>query len=64
MKIDFDRIAVELGDGDALFRKNWATEAIRRRDEVRDGKVKTVSGDEALARMRQPGYWNADLADD
>lgn len=31
----------------------WATEAKRRRDEVRDGTVKTISGDEALARVRR-----------
>ena len=30
----------------------WATEAKRRRDEVRDGSVKTIPGDEALARVR------------
>ena len=31
----------------------WATEAKRRRDEVRDGSVKTIPGDEALARVRR-----------
>jgi hypothetical protein len=29
----------------------WATEAKRRRDEVRQGLVKTIPGDEALARV-------------
>ena len=31
----------------------WATEAKRRRDEVRDGSVKTIPGDEALAHVRR-----------
>ena len=31
----------------------WATEARRRRDEVRNGLVKTIPGDEALARVRR-----------
>lgn len=31
----------------------WAAEAKRRRDEVRAGNVKTVSGDEALAQVRR-----------
>jgi putative addiction module component (TIGR02574 family) len=31
----------------------WATEAKRRRDEVRQGKVQTVPGDEGLARVRR-----------
>jgi len=30
----------------------WATEAKRRRDEVRRGEVQTIPGDEALARVR------------
>jgi putative addiction module component (TIGR02574 family) len=33
-------------------RASWATEALRRRDEVRSGKVKTIPADEALARVR------------
>ena len=39
----------ELGDIDRL----WATEAKRRRDEVRQGWVQTIPGDEALARVRR-----------
>ena len=31
----------------------WATEAKRRRDEVRSGLVQTIPGDEALARVRR-----------
>ena len=30
----------------------WTAEAIRRRDEVRGGRVQTVPGDEALRRVR------------
>jgi putative addiction module component (TIGR02574 family) len=39
----------ELGEIDRL----WITEAKRRRDEVRQGRVKTIPGDEALARVRR-----------
>ena len=31
----------------------WATEAKRRRDEVRQGLVRTIPGDEALTRVRR-----------
>ena len=31
----------------------WATEAKRRRDEVRQGRVQTIPGEEALARVRR-----------
>ena len=31
----------------------WGTEAKRRRDEVRQGLVQTIPGDEALARVRR-----------
>lgn len=31
----------------------WALEAKRRRDEVRQGRVRTIPGDEALARVRR-----------
>jgi len=31
----------------------WISEAKRRRDEVRSGRVKTIPGDEALARVRR-----------
>ena len=31
----------------------WATEARRRRDEVRQGLVETIPGDEALAQVRR-----------
>jgi putative addiction module component (TIGR02574 family) len=31
----------------------WAAEARRRRDEVRQGRVQTIPGDEALAQVRR-----------
>jgi hypothetical protein len=33
-------------------RASWVIEALGRLDEVRSGKVKTISADEALARVR------------
>ena len=39
----------ELGQIDLL----WTSEAKRRRDAVRGGRVQTVPGDEALARVRR-----------
>jgi hypothetical protein len=49
-----DRL-VESLDADDINRIDglWATEARRRRDEVRQGVVKTIPGDEALARVRR-----------
>jgi len=40
--------AADLGHNDHL----WITEAKRRRDEVRSGRVETVPGDEALQKVR------------
>ena len=40
-------------DTDSSIQSVWTTEAKRRRDEVRDGSVQTVSGDEALERVRR-----------
>ncbi|MEI9896347.1 MAG: addiction module protein [Chthoniobacter sp.] len=37
---------------DDHIRQVWAVEARRRRDEVRSGRVRTVPGDEAMARVR------------
>jgi hypothetical protein len=36
---------------DEEVRGLWAAEAIRRRDEVREGKVQTVQGDVALSQV-------------
>jgi hypothetical protein len=38
---------------DEAVRALWITEAERRRDEVRSGKVKTIPGEEALAAVRR-----------
>lgn len=40
--------AAELGHVDRL----WVTEAKRRRDEVRSGRVEVIPGDEALQKVR------------
>jgi len=40
--------AAELSDLDQL----WAADAKRRRDEVREGRVKTTPGDEAFLKVR------------
>jgi putative addiction module component (TIGR02574 family) len=33
--------------------KAWLAEAKRRRDEVRSGRIQTIPGDEALAKVRR-----------
>lgn len=38
---------------DGYVRQLWIAEARRRRDDVRAGRVQTIPGDEALARVRQ-----------
>ena len=49
-----DRLAESLDPAeDETLRRLWAAEALRRRDEVREGRVQTIPGDEALARVRQ-----------
>lgn len=49
-----DRLVESLDPAeDETLRRLWATEAMRRRDEVREGRVQTIPGDEALARVRQ-----------
>jgi Putative addiction module component len=47
-------LLVESLEGDDLGQTEqlWLTEAKRRRDEVRTGKIKTISGDEALREVR------------
>jgi putative addiction module component (TIGR02574 family) len=37
---------------DISFRQLWAAEALKRRDEVRSGRVQTIPGAEALKRAR------------
>jgi putative addiction module component (TIGR02574 family) len=38
---------------DGYARQLWIAEAIRRRDEVRSGRVQAIPGEEALARVRR-----------
>jgi len=38
---------------DSRIDRLWATEAKRRRDEVRQGRVQTIPGPEGLARVRR-----------
>jgi len=47
-------LLVESLDTDELGRieQSWITEAKRRRDDVRSGKVKTIPGPEAVRRVR------------
>jgi putative addiction module component (TIGR02574 family) len=40
-------------DTDSTLQANWVTEAKRRRDEVRNGTVTPIPGEEALAQVRQ-----------
>lgn len=49
-----DRLVESLDPAeDSYVRKLWAAEAVRRRDEIRDGRVQAIPGEEALARVRQ-----------
>jgi len=40
-------------DTDPTVQTAWITEAKRRRDEVRNGTITTISGEDALAQVRQ-----------
>jgi putative addiction module component (TIGR02574 family) len=40
-------------DVDPAIQAAWTTEAKRRRDEVQNGSVQVISGDEAFAQVRQ-----------
>jgi putative addiction module component (TIGR02574 family) len=49
-----DRLVESLDPAeDSYIRKLWAAEALRRRDEIRDGRVQAIPGEEVLARVRQ-----------
>ncbi len=49
-----DRLVESLDAGEvSRLDQLWAGEAKRRRDEVRQGRVQTIPGDEALARVRR-----------
>jgi Putative addiction module component len=38
---------------DGFIRQLWVKEALNRRDDIRLGRVQTIPGDEAMARVRQ-----------
>ena len=40
-------------DTDPTIQAVWVTEAKRRRDEIQDGSVQPISGEEALAQVRR-----------
>lgn len=49
-----DRLVESLDPAeDGYIRQLWAAEALRRRDDVRSGRVKTIPSGEALARVRR-----------
>ena len=49
-----DRLVESLDPAeDEAIRALWAKEAIRRRDEIRSGKVQAIPGEEALAQVRR-----------
>jgi Putative addiction module component len=49
-----DRLVESLDPAeDSYIRQLWVKEALNRRDDIRSGRVQTISGDEALARVRQ-----------
>jgi hypothetical protein len=39
-------------DIDTSIQSAWSTSALKRRDEVRDGSVRVIPGDDALAQVR------------
>lgn len=49
-----DRLVESLDPAeDGYVHQLWITEARRRRDDVRSGRVQTIHGDEAMAQVRQ-----------
>lgn len=40
-------------DTDSAIQAIWVTESKRRRDEIRDGSVQPISGEDALAQVRR-----------
>jgi hypothetical protein len=49
-----DRLIESIADSeDEVLHGKWAAEAIRRRDEVRNGDINTIPKDEALAQVRR-----------
>lgn len=49
-----DRLVESLDPAeDGYVRQLWAAEALRRRDEVRSGRVQTIPAEQALAQVRR-----------
>jgi putative addiction module component (TIGR02574 family) len=48
-----ERIVTSLDFSDDATRQLWAAEAIRRRDEVRSGRVKPIPGEDVIAEVRR-----------
>jgi len=49
-----DRLVESLVPAENLdIQELWVAEALKRRDEIRSGLVKTIPGDEALAHVRR-----------
>jgi hypothetical protein len=49
-----ERLAISMDAGELTrIDRLWATESRRRLDEILQGKVETIPGDEALARARR-----------
>jgi hypothetical protein len=44
--------SLDLAQPDELLRL-WSSEAIRRRDEIRSGRIKPIEGEQALAEVRR-----------
>ena len=49
-----ERLAESLESGDdGSLRRMWAQEALRRRDDIRNGRVQAIPGEEALASVHR-----------
>lgn len=44
--------SLDFAEGDEV-QKAWAAEAVRRRDEVRSGRVQPIPGDQVIAEVRR-----------
>ncbi len=40
-------------DTDSIFQEAWVTEAKKRRDQIRNGSVQPILGEEALSQVRR-----------
>lgn len=49
-----DRLVESLDPAeDGVVRRLWAVEALKRRDDIRSGRVQAIPGDVALSKVRQ-----------